>query len=193
MKHYDDVDAFLACATSWRGECEALRAILLDCGLEESIRWGKPCYSHEDDKIVLLQPMKNFLAAMFFKGALIEDPAELLEEQGENTRSARRVCFTSVAQVKKLDKAMRGLVRKAIAVEKQGLTLPERPKLVLAEELQARLDSDAALKNAFAKLTPGRQREYNLHVCGAKQSATRARRVEQHIPRILAGKGLRDR
>jgi uncharacterized protein YdeI (YjbR/CyaY-like superfamily) len=32
-----------------------------------------------------------------------------------------------------------------------------------------------------------------MHVAGAKQSRTRAERVERCVPRILEGKGLRDR
>ena len=55
------------------------------------------------------------------------------------------------------------------------------------------LADDPALAEAFDELTPGRQREYNLHVSGAKRSETRERRVDQIAPRILAGKGLRDR
>jgi uncharacterized protein YdeI (YjbR/CyaY-like superfamily) len=49
------------------------------------------------------------------------------------------------------------------------------------------------LRSAFESLTPGRKREYHLHISSAKQSKTRAARVEKHVARILAGKGLRDR
>jgi uncharacterized protein YdeI (YjbR/CyaY-like superfamily) len=187
------IDRRFAEATRWREEATQLRAILLDCGLGEALKWGKPCYTHDGDNIAILQRMKGFLALMFFKGALLDDPAGVLQEQGENTRSARRVCFTSVEDVERMDATVRALVREAIAVEAAGLTLPDPPELVLVEELQARLDADPALKTAFEALTPGRQREYHLHVSGAKQSETRARRVAQHVPRILAGKGLRDR
>ena len=187
------VDKQLAKTTRWRQESEAARALLLDCGLDEAFKWGKPCYSHKDSNIVIMQNMKSFLAVMFFKGALLEDPDGVLEEQGENTRSARRVCLTSVQQIKELEGTIRALVANAIDVDIAGLTLPSPPPLQLAEELQSRLDSDPALKEAFESLTAGRQREYNLQITGAKQSSTRARRVEQHVPKILAGKGFRDR
>ncbi|MEZ5228641.1 MAG: YdeI/OmpD-associated family protein [Acidimicrobiales bacterium] len=42
-------------------------------------------------------------------------------------------------------------------------------------------------------LTPGRQREYNLMIADAKQAKTREARVEKYAPKILAGKGFRDR
>jgi uncharacterized protein YdeI (YjbR/CyaY-like superfamily) len=50
-----------------------------------------------------------------------------------------------------------------------------------------------ALKAAFEALTPGRQREYNLHVSEAKQAKTRKTRVDKFVPKILDGKGFRDR
>ncbi len=187
------VDGFLAGATRWRGESTRLREILLDAGLDEALKWGKPCYAADGRNLAIVQPMKAFLALMFFKGALLDDPAGVLEEQGENSRGQRRICFTSVAQVDELAGVVGALVRQAVEVERAGLTLPERPAPVLADELQARLDVDPELRAAFEGLTPGRQREYNLHISGAKQSATRARRVDQLAPRILEGKGLRDR
>lgn len=49
------------------------------------------------------------------------------------------------------------------------------------------------LKAAFEALTPGRQREFHLHVSDAKQSATRQARVEKCVPKILAGQGGCDR
>ena len=61
------------------------------------------------------------------------------------------------------------------------------------EEFQQQLDEMPELKEAFEGLTPGRQRGYLLHFSGAKQSKTRQRRVQKCIPKILKGKGLRDR
>ena len=185
-------DPFFDAPKRWQRESQRLREILLDCGLGEALKWGKPCYTQGDQNIAILQRMKPFLALMFFKGALLDDPDGLLEEQGENSRSARRLCFTSVEQVARMEPSVRALVRSAIAVSEAGLELPEAPALVLVEELQARLDADPALAAAFEGLTPGRRRAYHLHISSAKQSKTRARRVEQHVPRILAGKGLRD-
>lgn len=52
---------------------------------------------------------------------------------------------------------------------------------------------DAYFQDVFGALTPGRRRGYHLHISSAKQSATRERRVDTCAPRILAGKGLRDR
>jgi uncharacterized protein YdeI (YjbR/CyaY-like superfamily) len=188
-----DVDTYIERSEKWPEEMRAIRPILLGCDLVEEIKWGKPCYSHDGSNIVILQEMNDFLSLMFFKGALLDDPDGVLEEQGPNSRLARRLRFTSVDDVILLRGAVSAFVEAAISVEQAGIEMAPPPELVLVEELQSRLDHDPALATAFSSLTPGRQREYNLYVSSAKQSDTRTARVEKHVGRILAGKGLRDR
>ena len=188
-----EVDAIIERSERWSSEIAALRTLLTGCGLTEELKWAKACYTSGGRNIAIIQEMKSFLALMFFKGALIDDPGGLLEAQGPNSRSARRVRITSTDDVARLAPAIENLVAGAVDVEESGRELAPAPPPPLAEELQARLDADPALHAAFEALTPGRQRAYNLDVSGAKRSETRARRVEQHVPKILAGKGLRDR
>lgn len=171
----------------------ALRPILLESGLTERLKWRKPCYSHDGHNIVIMQEMKDFLALMFFKGALLSDPKRVLKSQGPNSRSALRMCFTSANEVTKSATTIAAYVAEAIDVEDAGLDVDAAPALVFADELRERLADDSALAAAFDALTPGRQREYNLHIADAKQSSTRAARVDKHVERILAGKGMRDR
>jgi len=187
------VEQFIKKSPNWSEEMAALRAVLLKTGLTEDIKWAKPCYSDDGDNIAIMQPMKNFLALMFFKGALMADPKGVLESQGPNSRSANRMCIRSVADVNNNAATIRKLVAEAIAVEAQGLEAAPAPKLELVAELQARFKKDKALKAAFEGLTPGRQREYNLHFSNAKQAATRDSRIDKCVDQILAGKGLRDR
>ena len=177
----------------WPEEMSRLRPILLNCGLTEEIKWRKPCYSHEGKNIVILQEMKEFLALMFFKGALLKDPAGVLEDQGPNSRSARRIRFTSVEDVARLADTVKAYVDEAVAIEEAGLKVDPAPEPALVAELQSRLDQDPALKAAFEALTPGRRREYNLYFSGAKQAGTRAARVERYAAKILDGRGFRDR
>ena len=186
------VDAYFARAKQWREESERLRTILLACELDEALKWGKPCYGVDGKNIAIIQPMKAFVALLFFKGALLEDPDGVLEEQGENTRSALRLCFTSVREVAEMESVVRDFVRQAVEVESAGLSVPKQTKLELVEELRTRLEGSPKLKAAFEALTPGRQRAYNIYISGAKRSQTRADRVEKCVPAIRAGRGLRD-
>ena len=187
------VDAYIRRSEKWSAEMIALRPILLGAGLNEEIKWGKPCYSHAGKNIVILQGMKEFLALMFFKGALLNDPDGVLEEQGPNSRSARRIRFTSVEDVARLALTVGVYLDEAVDVEEAGLEIEAAPEPVLVEELQDRLDQDPVFRAAFESLTPGRQREYNLYFSAAKQAKTRMARVDKYTQKILDGRGLRDR
>lgn len=193
MQDFPDVDAYIEASDQWPDEIAALRPLLLESGLDERIKWGKPCYALGDDNVVLIQEFADHLALMFFKGILLEDPAGVLEEQGPNSHAARRMTFGSVDDVQRCADVVAAYLSEAIAVEEAGTELPPRPEEDLADELQERLAGDPELAAAFDDLTPGRQREYNLHVSNAKQASTRERRVDRIVSRILDGKGLRDR
>jgi uncharacterized protein YdeI (YjbR/CyaY-like superfamily) len=186
------VDAYIGRSKKWPAEMAELRSILLGCGLTEEIKWGKPCYSDDGRNIAIMQEMNDFLALMFFKGALLGDPAGILKSQGPNSRSALRVEFTSVSEVAKLANTLRSYVGEAIDVEDAGLKVGPAPDVVFVDELQQRLDVDRVFRTAFEALTPGRQREYNMHFSSATQAATRLSRIDKCAPSILAGKGFRD-
>lgn len=193
MIDHPDVDAYIAAGEQWPEEFAALREVLRSSDLDETIKWGKPCYSLEDANIVIVQEFKKFLALMFFKGALIDDPAGVLEPQGPNSRSAMRICFTSVDDVTRLAEVVADYVAEAIRVEQAGLEVAPAPEPEWVDELRARLDRDEDFRTAFESLTPGRQREYNLHFSSAKKAETRESRIDKYADKILAGKGFRDR
>lgn len=188
-----EVDAYIDQSDKWPEEMKALRPILLGTGLTEEIKWRQPCYSHEGKNIAIFQEMNDFLALMFFKGALLEDPDGVLEDQGPNTRSARRIRFTSVEDVRRLSDTVKAYLEEAIDVEEAGLEVGPAPEPDLVEEFQTRLDEDPELKEAFESLTPGQRRGYNIYFSDAKQAKTRRARVDRYAPKILDGKGLRDR
>ena len=187
------VDAYLSEAGKWREVMEELRTILLDCGLTEALKWGKPCYSFEENNIAIIQPFKESCALMFFKGVLLEDPNDVLEKPGENSRIARRISFTNVQEIIEMEPTIESYIKEAIEAEKVGLEVDiEEKKKPIPEEFQAKMDENPDLKSACEELTPGRQRGYILYFSDAKQSKTRRRRIEKYIPKILDGKGLRE-
>ncbi|HQU60453.1 MAG: YdeI family protein [Saprospiraceae bacterium] len=188
------VDAFLIKAKKWREEFEALRAIVLDCDLTEDFKWMHPCYTYQGANIVVIHGFKEYCALLFFKGALLEDTHNLLIQQTENVQSARQIRFTGLEQIKQLAPTLQMYIYQAIEVEKAGLKVAfkKTTEYQMPEEFQQKLEAMPALKDAFDALTPGRQRGYLYYFSQAKQSKTRAARVEKWIPQILAGKGLED-
>lgn len=186
------VDGFLRKAKKWRDEFEKLRKICLDCGLTEELKWGKPCYTYQENNIVLIHGFKDYCALLFFKGALLKDPKRILIQQTENVQAARQVRFTKVQQIVDMQSVLKGYIKEA--KEKAGLEVSYKKtsEFALPEEFQKRLDNSPALKKAFNALTPGRQRGYILYFSAAKQPATREARVEKYVPQILEGRGLDD-
>lgn len=194
-KSNPEVEAFIDGARSWKDETRRLRAILLDCGLDEELKWRKPCYTSDGRNIAIIQGFKAHCSLMFSKGALLEDEQEVLVRPGENSQAARRLDFRSEAEIEKLEPVLRGFVDQAIRLEKAGakIDFDAKRNLTIPEELQAMLDEDAELAGAFRALTPGRQRGYVMHISGAKQPGTRVARIERSREKILAGKGFNER
>lgn len=190
-----DVDWYFAKPTRWQDAFRELRSIALGCGLTEELKWGHPCYTSEGKNIVLVHGFKEYCALLFPKGALLADDAGILVQQTPNVQSARQVRFGSASEVVERSPVLAAYIREAVEVERSGRTVERRQTsdLDVPEELARALEETPGLAEAFAALTPGRQRGYLLHVASAKRSETRAARVEKCVDRILAGKGLEDR
>ena len=195
MANSPKVDRLFIDAERWRQEVDELRGILLECGLVEEQKWGKPCYADNGKNICIIQRFKDFLALLFFKGALLKDPDGMLERQGPNSRVGYRVRFTSAQDVRRMAKSIKAYVHEAIEVEKAGREVEQREaaEIEYSEELIDTFGNDPDFKAAFERLTPGRQRGYIWHFAHAKQSKTRAARIEKNRRKIFDGKGLRDR
>lgn len=188
------VDGYIRKNKRWQEELAKLRSIVLDCGLTEEVKWMSPCYTSENKNIALLHVFKEYCAMLFFKGALLKDPAGILIQQTDNVQSARQARFKNVQEISEVEATLKAYILEAVAVEKAGLKveLKNTTEYPVPEEFQLALDEIPALKRAFDALTPGRQRGYLLYFSQAKQAKTREARVEKCIPQILAGKGLND-
>jgi uncharacterized protein YdeI (YjbR/CyaY-like superfamily) len=188
------VDWYFEKAGKWQKETQKLRKIILDCDLTEELKWGCPCYTFEKHNIVLIHVFKEYCAVLFFKGALLKDPKNILVQQTENVQAARQVRFTSLQQITKLEKTLKTYIYQAVKAEESGVKIEfkKTKEFRIPEEFQKKLDKSPALKKAFAALTPGRQRGYLLYFSSAKQARTRESRIEKYTKQILDRKGLED-
>lgn len=188
------VDWYFDKNEQWQKEIEQMRTIALDCGLEEELKWGCPCYQYNGANVVLIHVFKEYCAFLLFKGALLNDPEGILIQQTENVQSARQIRFTNVKEIVQQKKALKAYIYEAIEVEKAGLKvkLKKTSDYKVPEEFQTQLNKKPALKKAFEALTPGRQRAYLFYFGQAKQSKTREARIAKYIPKILDGQGLED-
>lgn len=177
----------------WQDELKKLRAIVLDCGLIEELKWGVPCYTFEGKNVLMVSALKDCSVISFFKGSLLKDIDKILVKPGENSQAARYAKFTDVKEIEKLEATLKAYIFEAIEIEKAGLEVKfkKNPEPV-PDELQEKMDNDPVFKNAFEKLTPGRQRGYILYFSQPKQSKTRESRIEKCTGKILNGEGLHD-
>jgi len=188
------VNGYLRKSKQWQEELQKLRTIILDCQLTEEVKWRVPCYTFQGHNVLFIGRFKESCVLSFVKGALLKDARAILIQQTENSQSVRIIRFTNVQQIVKLEPVLKAYINEAIDVEKAGLKvkLKKISDFKIPEEFQTKLDEVPALKKAFAALTPGRQRAYILYFSAAKQSKTRASRVEKCVQQILNGKGMDD-
>lgn len=189
------VNWFFEKDTKWQKEYKKLRAIIVDCGLTEELKWGCPCYTFKGNNIVLIHGFKDYCALLFHKGVLLNDSDNLLIQQTENVQSARQIRFTNMDEINELEQTIRSYVFEAVEVEKAGLEvkMKKTSEYKKPEELKQAFNEDPNFKTAFDSLTPGRQRGYLLHFSEAKQSKTRTSRIEKAKPKIFDGKGYNER
>jgi len=188
------VDNFISRAGKWGEEYKKLRAIVLDCGLTEELKWGCPCYTLDDKNAVLMHGFKEYCALLFFKGALMNDSEGILIQQTKNVQAGRQIRFTNVREITGMKSVLKDYINNAIEVEKSGVKvkLKKTSEYKMPVELQNKLKEVPAFKTAFYALTPGRQRGYIYYFSQPKQTGTREARVEKYMKQILKGKGLDD-
>lgn len=183
------------CSTRpWLEGLRALRAICRDMGLEETAKWGHPCYMHAGRNIALIGAFRGDFRFTFMNAALLKDPDGVLEPAGPNAARPSMIRFTENAQVAQREPIIRSYLAEAMAYAEQGIAPPKEERAIeLPGELVEALDADPELAEAFHALTPGRQRSYAINLNSAKKSETRVARIARFRDHIIAGKGAMER
>jgi len=178
---------------NWVEELEHLRQIALDSGLTEEIKWGVPVYTHKGKNVVSVNALKESANMVFFKGVLLTDEYEILQQQG-NIQLGRIVKFKTTAAIEKLENVLQSYITEAIAIEEgeKKVAFIKKPEPI-PDELKQAFEADPAFKKAFHALTPGRQRAYIIHFSQPKQTQTRTGRIEKYKAQIFDGVGLNDK
>ncbi|MBC7405885.1 MAG: YdeI/OmpD-associated family protein [Candidatus Parcubacteria bacterium] len=175
----------------WQKAKIAIREIALDCDLSEGLAYGKPTYASLKGKLFLIHTFKDYIAVLFFKGSLMQDPAKILTQQTPNVQAARQLRFDNVEQIQAMKDTIKEYIQEAINVENSGQKVVFKAinQYEFPEEFKEKLAQDSLLADAFYALTPGRQRGYLLYFSSAKLPKTRQDRINLSEPHILKGKG----
>lgn len=188
------VDEYLNQVGKWQKELEKLRELILDTELTEEYKWMHPCYTFNNNNVLLIHEFKEYCAILFHKGVLLKDGKNILVQQTKNVQAGRQIRFKNISEIKNLEKIIKEYILEAIDIEKAGrkVEMKKTSDFEMPNELISAFEKEPELKNAFGNLTPGRQKGYLLHFSQPKQTKTRETRIQKNLNRILMGKGLHD-
>ncbi len=195
MDKAEKLDAYFSKPSPWKEGINQLRDIIGDTELKEEWKWSFPCYTINGRNVLGIGRFKNHFGIWFFQGVFLKDKKGLLRNaQDGKTKAMRSLHYESLED---LDENLAlEYILEAIENAKEGKEIkPERntKKVAIPEELENAFQKKEELQSAFQKLTPSKQREYAEHIGGAKQEATRLRRLEKCVPMIIEGVGLHDK
>lgn len=188
------VDDYLIDTSHWQEELIKLRRILLSTELDETIKWGMPCYTYDGKNIVGMNGFKSYFGLWFHQGVFLSDPKKvLINAQAGKTKALRQWRMTSANDINA--DVIKAYVEESIQHAKAGKKVPNAAprKLNLPPRLKSALQNDSDLKRAFEKFRTAQQCDFADYISSAKQDATKQRRLEKIIPLIQSGEGLNDK
>ena len=128
MKNAKSVDDYIKKEERWPAELKKLRAILLATPLEETVKWGAPCYTYKGKNVVGLVGFKDWFTLWFHQGAQLKDEKKvLINAQDGKTKALRQWRMESAKGIKPA--TIKAYVKEAIAVIDDGREIkPDRAK-----------------------------------------------------------------
>lgn len=194
MKRYKSVDDYVNSNAQWHDELVKLRKILNATELEETVKWGAPCYTYDGKNLVGLGAFKSFFTLWFFQGAVLKDKKKVLVNAQEGkTKALRQWRFESADEIDA--KLIKAYVKETIETQRRGVEIkPDRSKPVtVPPELKKALQKNKKAGASFEEMTKGKQREYADYIADAKRDETKQKRIDKIIPMIVDGDGLNDK
>ncbi len=193
MKPPKTVDEYIEASEHWQDELIRLRKILSSTDLQETMKWGGPCYTFDGKNIVGMVAFKSYVGLWFFQGALLADKEKvLINVQEGKTKALRQWRFRSKKEIDA--RRIKAYVNEAVNLQKQGLEIKaERSKTIeIPPQLKQALQRNKKAHSCFSQLAKGKQREFADYIADAKREETKMQRLEKILPMITAGKGLND-
>lgn len=186
-----DVDDYIAKAPEFaRPMCRKLRDIVRQAApdLREEIKWGSPMWVGRG-VVCGMGAFKAHVSLHFFKGQLLKDPDGVLTH-GEGNASAKSVKFTELGEIvpKRLEKLIREAVKVDADEKAKAAPRVKRPELPVPHDLAEAMEREPAAHKYWGTLPPSCRREYIEWITSAKREETRAKRLEEAMVMLSAGR-----
>ncbi|MCW0220524.1 MAG: YdeI/OmpD-associated family protein [Prosthecobacter sp.] len=186
----DPEEWIATCPIGSKAICEELRDLIFrwEPDLKESINSNMLCFSLRKRVCAVSGFVKN-AQITFFRGRELPDPARLFNHGLENA-SIHSIDLTTLEGLNL--RAFRALLHAAVLLDGEP-SMPKPPSMPreewpMPEILAAALKKNKAAAAFYDQLKPTYQREYKVWVSTAKQTETIARRLEETIRALAAGK-----
>ena len=178
----------------WPEAEEMMQQLIVKTDLEKTVKWGSDIYTFEGKNVIGWGGFKDFFSLWFYNGVFLSDPYGVLISASEGkTKALRQWRFYDSSEMD--ENKIMAYIKESIQTIRNGKELkPERGTFKQPEGIfREWLEDNADIKDAFEKLTKGRQKEYIEYIDEAKQEKTKRARLEKIEHLIREGKGLNDR
>lgn len=192
MKGAKTADDYFAMQTAFEEEQLVLRSLILETGLEETIKWGIPVYVWNKHNVIGMCAFKAHFGIWFYQGALLADSAKKLINANEGTTKSLRQWRMQTMQ--EIDGTLiQQYIYESIDNFKAGrIQVPEKNKpLILPDELISDL-ARHGLTATFEALSLTKKRDFAEYISSAKRAETKLSRLEKIRPMIEGNIGLND-
>ncbi|HEY7808133.1 MAG TPA: YdeI/OmpD-associated family protein [Croceibacterium sp.] len=148
----------------------------------EAIKWGMPHFTYKDKSIAGMAAFKAHCAVM------VHGERQSTDGMGSYGK------VTSLADLPGDDVLTARLVEARDRIDTKGTAAKRSPRLAAKSEAVVPQDFEAALRDNpkaqtnFAAFPPSQRREYVDWITGAKQDATRAKRLATSVEWLAEGK-----
>ena len=170
--------------------CKKLRAIIFKAepAIIEDWKWGPNYY--KDGMVCGFWYFKNHCTLTFFQGALLKDEKKVLLMNEGNLHN-RHIKYTDVKQID--EKLLIDYITEAVMNNEKGLKLTEAKDktVIIPADFKKLLVKNKVLKN-FEEMSYSKRKDYVGWINGAKQDATREKRITQALSKIKVNMGLND-
>lgn len=155
---------------------------------EESIKWSAPAFMYKGEILAMMAGFKQHAAFNLWRGSQVT--GDVAKEKSGMGQFGRLTSLQDLPDRQSFD----ALIHKAMALADAGVKAPStktgapKPPPETPEDLRQALAANGKAAAAFEGFSPSARREYVEWVTGAKQAATRERRIGQAVEWIAEGK-----
>ncbi|MES2591602.1 MAG: DUF1801 domain-containing protein [Bacteroidota bacterium] len=171
--------------------CIKLRSIIFKAepGIIEDWKWGPNYY--KSGMVCGFWYFKKHVTFLFYQGALLKDKKKVLQAN-PGTLHNKHIKFTDVKEIN--EKLLIDYITEAVINNEKGIKLTEAKDktVIIPPDFKKLLVKNKALPN-FEAMSYSKRKDYVQWIEGAKQTETRAKRIELALEKIAVKQGLNDK